>query len=107
MGLVDTGGLLLAVAVVAVNLSDNAGGIAAVDRAATKSRRLKKIWHDSGFNKSFATHCSGSGITSQVVNRVSAHSFEMCYPAHGSWNGHGLGWSTTGVYESTTNQTPP
>ena len=61
----------------AANLSDNAGGIAAVDRAATKSRRLKKIWHDSGFKKSFATHCSGSGITSQVVNRVSAHSFEV------------------------------
>ena len=77
MGLVDTGGLLLAVAVVAANLSDNAGGIAAVDRAATKTRRLKKIWHDSGFKKSFATHCSGSGITSQVVNRVSAHSFEV------------------------------
>ena len=77
LGLVDTGGLLLAVAVVAANLSDNAGGIAAVDRAATKSRRLKKIWHDSGFKKSFATHCSGSGITSQVVNRVSAHSFEV------------------------------
>ena len=76
-GLVDTGGLLLAVAVVAANLSDNAGGIAAVDRAATKSRRLKKIWHDSGFKKSFATHCSRSGITSQVVNRVSAHSFEV------------------------------
>ena len=75
LGLVDTGGLLLAVAVVAANLSDNAGGIAAVDRAATKSRRLKKIWHDSGFKKSFATHCSGSGIASQVVNRVSAHSF--------------------------------
>ena len=61
----------------AANLSDNAGGIAAVDRAATKSRRLKKIWHDSGFKKSFATHCSGSGIASQVVNRVSAHSFEV------------------------------
>ena len=61
----------------AANLSDNAGGIAAVDRAATKSRRLKKIWHDSGFKKSFATHCSRSGITSQVVNRVSAHSFEV------------------------------
>ena len=77
LGLVDTGGLLLAVAVVAANLSDNAGGIAAVDRAATKSRRLKKIWHNSGFKKSFATHCSGSGIASQVVNRVSAHSFEV------------------------------
>ena len=76
-GLVDTGGLLLAVAVVAADVSDNAGGMAVVDRAVGKSGRLKKIWHDSGFKKTFAHHCTGSNITSEVVNRVSAHSFEV------------------------------
>ena len=76
-GLVDTMGLLMAVVVVAANFSDNAGGVAALDRAVTKAGRLKKLWHDSGFKKTFVEHVSGSGIVTEVVERVSAHSFEV------------------------------
>ena len=61
----------------AADLSDNAGEMAVVDRAVSKSGRLKKIWHDSGFKKAFAHHCTGSNIASEVLNRVSAHSFEV------------------------------
>ena len=76
-GLVDTLGLRVAVVVVAANLSDNAGGIATVEGGTTKAGRLKKIWHDSGFKNTFAAHCSESGISAEVVNRVAPHSFEV------------------------------
>lgn len=76
-GLVDTLGLLIAVVVVAANLSDNAGGIDTVDRAGAKSGRLTKLWCDAGFKNTFAQHCATRGITAQVVNRISAHTFEV------------------------------
>jgi len=76
-GLVDTLGLLVAVVVMAANLSDNAGGALAVDRAVPKSRRLRKVWCDAGFKQAFATHCSRLGIIAEVVNRISARSFEV------------------------------
>ena len=76
-GLVDTLGLLIAVVVVAANTSDNAGGIDVVDAAAPKSARLTKLWHDGGFKKTFLVHCRRQGIAAELVNRISAHTFEV------------------------------
>ncbi len=76
-GLVDTMGLLVAVVVVAADFSDNKGGIATLDRAVTKGGRLKKVWHDSGFKKTFAEYSTKAGIDPQVVNRIAAHSFQV------------------------------
>ena len=76
-GVVDTMGLLVAVVVVAANTSDNAGGIVTVDRALGKSERLKKLWHDSGFKKTFTQHCSDIGITSEDVPKTSSGTFEV------------------------------
>ena len=70
-------GLLIAVIVVPANISDNAGGIATVDLALNKSWRLKKLWHDSGFKKTFARHCSNIGITPEEVPKISSGTFEV------------------------------
>ena len=48
-GIVDTLGLLVAVAVVAASISDNVGGIAVTDRARERSGRFAKLWCDAGF----------------------------------------------------------
>jgi hypothetical protein len=48
-GVVDTLGLLVAVAVFAASTSDNIGGIVAVDRARGRSTRLEKVGCDGGF----------------------------------------------------------
>ena len=76
-GVVDTLGLLVAVVVVAANVSDNAGGTATVGRARRKCRRLKKIWHDSGFKRTFTSHCASIGLTAECVTRTSPDSFEV------------------------------
>ena len=76
-GVVDTMGLLMSVIVVAANTSDNAGGIATVDLARSKSERLKKVWHDGGFKKTFAEHCSDVGITPEEVPKISSGAFEV------------------------------
>ena len=49
--MVDTPGLLSVFVVTVADTSDNAGGIAIVDLARWKCKRLKKISHDSGFEK--------------------------------------------------------
>ena len=76
-GLVDTLGLLIGVVVVAANVSDNTGGIEVVDRSTSKSKRLKKIWHDGGFKKTFIEHCAQAGISAEVIKRIAAHSFQV------------------------------
>lgn len=76
-GIVDTLGLLLAVVVVAASTSDNAGGIECVEDARPKSGRLSKIWCDAGFKKAFAVFCRSQKITAEVVNRTTAHRFEV------------------------------
>jgi transposase len=69
-GVVDTLGLLLSVVVVAASVSDNAGGIAALDAAAPKSKRLSLIWADAGFKRAFADHARRTHkITVDVVHR--------------------------------------
>ena len=77
-GVVDTLGLLVSVFVVAASTSDNAGGAVAVDRAATKSRRLQLLWTDAGFKKAFATHCQTEHqIKATVVKRGSEPGFHV------------------------------
>ena len=74
-GIVDTLGLLLAVVVVAANVSDNTGGIAVVDRARPKTARFAKLWCDGGFKNVFLAHCRARHITVDVVNRIHPHAF--------------------------------
>jgi transposase len=64
---VDTLGILIAVVVVAASVSDNAGGIAVMDRARNRSSRLAKIWCDGGFKKTFAAACGAHHISAVVV----------------------------------------
>lgn len=76
-GIVDTLGLLMAVAVVAASASDNAGGIVVADRARARSRRFAKLWCDGGFKRTFIDHCRHHHIGVEVVNRIHAHRFEV------------------------------
>lgn len=76
-GVVDSLGLLIAVVVVAANVSDNAGGIAVIDRSRARASDLRKIWCDAGFKKAFAVHCRHHHIAVEVVNRIHAHRFEV------------------------------
>lgn len=76
-GVVDTLGLLVAVVVVAASVSDNAGGIAVIDRARAKSRRLAKVFCDSGFKRTFIAHCAGAHLSAQVVRRIASGTFEV------------------------------
>lgn len=76
-GIVDTLGLLVAVVVVAANVSDNVGGIEVATLAAPKSGRLVKIWCDAGFKKAFAQFCRRLGIKAEIVSRRNAHTFEV------------------------------
>ena len=74
-GVVDSLGLLLAVVVMAANVSDNAGGAEVFDRARPKSRRLGKVFCDAGFKNTFLAHCRTRGVAAEVVNRIHASRF--------------------------------
>ncbi|MGH3928266.1 MAG: transposase, partial [Pseudonocardiaceae bacterium] len=76
-GITDTLGLLVAVVVVAANVSDNAGGIACVEHAAPKSGRFRLVWCDAGFKVTFARFCRCLDIEAEVVSRTTAHTFEV------------------------------
>ncbi len=76
-GIVDTLGLLVAVAVVAASISDNTGGIAVADLARERSRRFKKLWCDAGFKTTFIDHCRAHHIGVEVVNKIHPHRFEV------------------------------
>ena len=69
-GIVDTLGLLMAVAVVAASTSDNAGGITVADRARNRSARFAQLWCDSGFKRTFIEHCRNHHVGVEVVNRI-------------------------------------
>lgn len=66
-GVVDTTGLLLAVVVVAANVSDNAGGETVMGRAKRKVPGLAKLWADDGFKRSFIETMLTLGITTETV----------------------------------------
>jgi len=76
-GIVDTLGLLVAVLVVAANVSDNAGGIDVTDRARARSTRFNHLWCDGGFKKTFITHCRNHHVGVEVVNKIHADRFEV------------------------------
>lgn len=77
-GVVDTVGLIVAVVVVAANVSDNVGGALAMDRAATKAQRLKKLWADSGFKKRFILDVKAQhGIDTEIIEVKNLHHFEV------------------------------
>lgn len=74
-GIVDTLGLLIAVIVVAANVSDNAGGIEVTDLARHRSSRFRKLWCDAGFKVTFIEHCRRRHVAVEVVNRIHPHQF--------------------------------
>jgi putative transposase len=76
-GVVDTLGLLVGVVVVVASTSDNAGGIAAIDRAREKSARLAKVFCDGGFKRAFVAHCGGFHISAEVVRKIASGTFEV------------------------------
>lgn len=76
-GLVDTLGLVVAVVVLAANVTDNVGGIEVMHRGRARSGRLKKVFCDSGFKNAFIAECRAHHISAEVVKRISAHSFEV------------------------------
>lgn len=76
-GVVDTIGLLLAVVVVAADVSDNTGGIVAIDLARKRSGRLKKVWCDGGFKRTFVDHCRDHHVAAEVVNKIHPKGFEV------------------------------
>jgi hypothetical protein len=67
---VDTLGLLIAVVVVAANVSDNASGIDCADAKGPKSSRPAKIWCDAGFKVAFAQRCRSHKIKAEAVFRA-------------------------------------
>ena len=76
-GVVDTLGLLLAVVVVAASVSDNTGGIAVIDRARPKTRRLGRVWCDAGFKNAFAAHCQARHLAVEVVTKIHPVGFHV------------------------------
>ena len=77
-GVVDTIGLLICVVVVAANVSDNVGGILAMNRAATKSRGLAKLWADAGFKTVFKSDIAlNHNITTETVEVKDLHTFKV------------------------------
>jgi transposase len=76
-GVVDTLGLLIAVVVVAASVSDNTGGIAAIDRARSRSRRLRHVWCDAGFKNVFRQHCRRQRLDVEVVHKIHPARFEV------------------------------
>ncbi len=74
-GLVDTLGLLIAVVVVAASTSDNRGGIEVFDAGRAKTKRLEKLWCDSGFKTTSVKHCQRAGVDAEVVKRIHPHQF--------------------------------
>jgi len=71
-GIVDTVGVLIAVLVVAANLSDNVGGIDVTNRISPRTKRFRMLWCDSGFKRTFIDHCEGQHITAEVVSNTTS-----------------------------------
>lgn len=76
-GVTDTLGLLLAVVVVAADVSDNAGGIVATDLARQRSGRLAKMWCDGGFKRTYIEHCRNRHVAVEVVKKIAPKGFEV------------------------------
>lgn len=78
VGVVDTCGFLLAVAVVAASVSDNAGGIIVMERVRERRKRFELVWCDRGFKVAFARFCRSIGVRIAVIQpRPDAEGFEV------------------------------
>ena len=75
-GTVDTMGLLIAVVVMVASVSDNVDGTCVLHKARKRSVRLKKIFCNSGFKRTFIEECQRYHISAEVVKRIHAHQFE-------------------------------
>lgn len=67
--LTDTIGLILAVTVTAIGLSENALGIRLLDQAKEMYPTISKSWVDTGFKNAVVEHGATLGIDVEVVNR--------------------------------------
>lgn len=76
-GIVDTTGLLLSVVVLTASASDNVGGIEAFERMLTKARRLKTVFCDGGFKRTFADALRAHHVAVEVVNKIHPGRFEV------------------------------
>jgi transposase len=76
-GIVDTLGLLIAVAVVAASTSDNTGGIVCFADAAGKSARWAKVFCDGGFKRVFKADLGARHISAEVVSKIHPGRFEV------------------------------
>jgi transposase len=65
----DTLGLLLAVAVTAASVSDNAIGVDLLDQATTVYPTLTKTWVDAGFKNTVVEHGAALGVDVEVVTK--------------------------------------
>ena len=75
-GTIDTMGPLIAVVVMVASVSDNVGGTCVMHKARKRSGRLKKIFCDLGFKRTFIKECQRYPISAEVVKRIHAHQFE-------------------------------
>ncbi|QMU74728.1 IS5 family transposase [Streptacidiphilus sp. PB12-B1b] len=69
--LTDTVGLILAVAVTAASLSENALGIRLLNQAKKTYPSISKSWVDTGFKNAMVEHGATLGIDVEVVHRKS------------------------------------
>ncbi|PBC71052.1 transposase [Streptomyces sp. TLI_235] len=69
--LTDTIGLILAVAVTAASLSENAVGIHLLNQAKETYPSISKSWVDTGFKNAMVEHGASLGIDVEVVHRKS------------------------------------
>lgn len=76
-GIVDTLGLLVGVAVLAANVSDNAGGTACFLAAWPKSTRWSKVFCDGGFKRAFKEELAARHVSAEVVNKIHVGRFEV------------------------------
>lgn len=58
------------------------------DTGRVKTRRLEKLWCDSGFKTTFVKHCHRRGVDAEVVKRIHPHQFVVSRSA-GSSNERG------------------
>jgi transposase len=105
-GVVDTLGLLVAVVVVAANMSDNAGGCTCVDRAARSRRGSPSCGVTPGSSARSPGTVAATGSRPKSSAAPPRIGSRFC-PGAGSWNAPGRGSSITAGFASTMNATQP
>jgi hypothetical protein len=93
---VDTGGLLLAVAVTTASLQDRPGGRALLTAARPRYPRLALVWADGGYVNVVDTGLidyarDELGLRLEIVRRCDDVRAFRCCPAAGWWHGPSAG----------------